>query len=180
MSRPPEPVEPGEDHLYANEVIRWRSRCDTLVTCLCMGGTIYANERSSGGVDHQAELVDRPLADGTTIKVRPVIHRMTEDGRFRLAERANIARDELTLQTGIPWTSWAALAAAVMARKDLVGWLCAQSLLPTKPTKPKPRSSEHEGRTEASRAADAEAAADFMAGGHPEEPAAPVEHWSDR
>lgn len=115
----------------------WSNRCDTLVTCLCMGGRFYAKERSSLGADLGADL--EPIATGSgvglggTIMVRPTRYRHSEEERARMAAKAEGARTELARQTGIPSAKWSALANEVMRRKDLIGWLCARGLLPIKP-----------------------------------------------
>ena len=123
-----EPVE----IIHDAAMCRWASRCDVLVTCLCMGGMHYACERDSLGPDMDAPLRERTSTVGT-VMVRPTLYRHDHVWRDRIAVKADKARRELSAQTGIPIANWAALAEKVKKDKRLIGWLCGIGLMPIRP-----------------------------------------------
>lgn len=118
----------------------WRARIETLVTCLCIGGTHYAREVSRPTVIPGADPVPIERRDPKTGEpvswwVLPVDYQATPERMASLTRQGDEARAELVVQTGIPAKHWYALATEVMASRRLLAYLEGLRLIPPRPAK---------------------------------------------
>lgn len=118
----------------------WRSEIDTLVTILCMGADRYAGYLAEGAPIPGAPRHKRTvtLSDGSALDIGIVdcaeISGRGASWRKSVRARAEVARDEIARQTGIPAAQWSAQAQTVTSDRRLVSWLVGQRLLPKPPS----------------------------------------------